>query len=102
MDTATFYMWLDKHFIPNLPPARPAVLLVDSKGAHIDPDKFKLAKRNDFFIYAVLKNATHLVLPAVVGLFGAMKQLWYKNVRHYSQQNPNSDITKKNFSSVVN
>ena len=100
MDTATFYMWLDKHFIPNLPPARPIVLLVDSAGAHIDLDTFELAKRNDVFIYALLKNATHLVQPADVGLFGAMKQSWYKNVRRYSQQNPNTDITKKNFSSI--
>ncbi|XP_044183850.1 uncharacterized protein LOC122964359 [Acropora millepora] len=100
MDTATFYTWLEKHFIPNLPPARPVVLLVDSAGAHIDLDTFELAKRNDVFIYALLKNATHLVQPADVGLFGAMKQSWYKNVRRYSQQNPNTDITKKNFSSI--
>ena len=100
MDTATFYMWLDKHFIPNLPPARPVVLLVDNAGAHIDFDTFELAKRNDVFMYALLKNATHLVQPADVGLFGAMKQSWYKNVRRYSQQNRNTDITKKNFCSI--
>lgn len=100
MATATFYTWLEKHFIPNIPPARPVVLLIDSAEAHIDLDTFKLAKRNDVFIYALLKNATHLVQPADVGLFGAMKQSWYKNVRRYSQQNPNTDITKKNFSSI--
>lgn len=50
MDTVTFYVWLDKHFIPNLPPARPLVLFVDSAGAHIDLDTFQLANRNDVFI----------------------------------------------------
>ncbi len=100
MDTPSFYLWLDKHFIPNIPPARPVVLLVDSAEAHIDLDAFELAKKNGVFIYALLKNATHLVQPADVGLFGAMKQSWYKNVRRYSQQNPNTDITKKNFSSI--
>ncbi len=29
-----------------------------------------------------------------------MKQTWYKHVRIYNQQNPNTDITKKNFCSV--
>ena len=29
MDTQTFYMWFANHFLPNLPPARPVVLLID-------------------------------------------------------------------------
>lgn len=36
LDAATFYMWLATHFIPNIPSARPVVLLVDSADAHID------------------------------------------------------------------
>ena len=76
------------------------MLLVDSAGAHIDLDTFELAKRNDVFIYVLLKNAIHLFQPADSGLVGAMKQSWYKNVRRYSQQNPNTRITKKNFSYI--
>ena len=100
MDTPTFFMWFANHFIPQLPPRRPVVLLVDSHESHIDLDTFELAKKNDIHIFALLKNATHLVQPADVGLFGAMKQTWYKHVRAYSQQNPNTDITKKNFCSI--
>ena len=29
MDTQTFYMWFANHFLPNLPPARPVLLLID-------------------------------------------------------------------------
>ena len=97
MDTPSFYMWLANHFIPQLPPARPVVLLVDSHESHID---LELARKNGIHIYALLKNATHLVQPADVGLFGAMKQTWYKNARRHSQSNPNTDINKKNFCSV--
>ena len=100
MDTPTFYMWFANHFIPQLPPPRPVVLLVDSHESHIDLDSFELAKKNGIHIFALLKNATHLVQPADVGLFGAMKQTWYKNVRIYSQNSPNTDITKKNFCSI--
>ncbi|XP_068742122.1 uncharacterized protein [Montipora capricornis] len=100
MDAATFYMWLANHFIPNLPSPRPVVLLVDSADAHIDLQTFELAKENQVHIFALLKNATHLVQPADVGLFGSMKQTWYKNVRLFSKKHPNTDITKKNFCSV--
>lgn len=100
MDTATFYMWLANHFIPNIPPARPVVLLVDSADSHLDLDTFELANKNQIYIFALLKNATHLMQPADVGLFGSMKQSWYKNVRRFTQKNPNTDITKKNFCAV--
>ena len=100
MDTPTFFMWFANHFIPQLPPRRPVVLLVDSHESHIDLDTFELAKNNNIHIFALLKNATHLVQPADVGLFGAMKQTWYKHVRTYTQQNPNTDISKKNFCSI--
>lgn len=100
MDAATFYMWLANHFKPNLPSPRPVVLLVDSADAHIDLQTFELAKENQVHISALLKNATHLVQPADVGLFGSMKQTWYKNVRLFSKKHPNTDITKKNFCSV--
>jgi len=100
MTTPTFYMWLANHFIPNIPLARPVVLLIDSAECHLDIETFELAKENYVYIYALLKNATHLVQPADVGLFAAMKQSWYKHVRKYSQANPNTDINKKNFSSI--
>lgn len=47
-----------------------------------------------------LKNATHLVQPAGVGLFSSMKQTWHETVRRFSQKHCNMHITKKNFCSV--
>ena len=41
-----------------------------------------------------------MLQPADVGLFGPLKQAWYKTVRRFTQQNPNTDIAKKNFSLV--
>ena len=61
MDAPMFYLWLANHFIPHLPPVRPVVLLVDSTEAHIDFHTFDLAKNNNIFIFALLKNATHLL-----------------------------------------
>ena len=70
MDTQTFYMWFANHFIPNLPPARPLVLLIDSHDSHLDLETFQLAQKNGICLYSLLKNASHLVQPADVGLFG--------------------------------
>ena len=65
-------IWM--RFIPHLPPARPVVLLVDSAEAHIDLHTFELAKKNNIYVFAQLKNFTHLLQPADVGLFGPLKQ----------------------------
>ena len=76
MDTQTFYMWFTNHFILNLPPARPVVLLIGSHDSHLHLGTFQLAQKNGICLYALFKNATHLVQPADVGLFGPMKKSW--------------------------
>ena len=86
MDTQTFYMWFANYFIPNLPPARPVVLLIDGHDSHLDPETFQLAQKNVICLYALLKNATHFVQPTDVGLFGPLKKSWYKSVREFSQR----------------
>ena len=91
---------LANHFIPNLPSARLIVLLVDSADTHADLQTFELEKANQVHMFALLKNATHLVQPAKVGVFGSMKQTWYKTVRQFSNKHTNTDITKKTFWSV--
>ena len=100
MDTSTFYMRFANHFIPNLPPARPVVLLVDGHDSHLNLELFQQAEKNGIYLYSLLQNATHLVQPADVGLFGPLKKSWYKEVRLFAQRNPNTDINKKNFCSV--
>ena len=100
MDMSTFYMWFANHFIPNLPPARPVVLLVDGHDSHLNLELFQLAEKNGIYLYSLLQNATHLIQPADVGLFGPLKKSWYKEVRLFTQRNPNKDINKKNFCSV--
>ena len=41
MDTSTFYVWqFANHFIQNLPPARPVVLLVDGHDSHLNLELF--------------------------------------------------------------
>ena len=44
--TESGYMWFANHFIPNLPPARPVVLLVDGHDSHRNLELFQLAEKN--------------------------------------------------------
>ena len=81
MDTKTFRMWFANHFIPNLPPARLVVLLIDGHNSHLHLNTFQLAEKNQVYMYSVLKNAIHLVQPDDVGLFSIMKKSWYSSVR---------------------
>jgi hypothetical protein len=53
MDASAFYLWLDDHFIPNIPPRRPVVLLVDSHHSNINPEAFELAKKCCIEIFGV-------------------------------------------------
>lgn len=61
MNAPTFYLWLANHFIPHLSRTRPVVFLVDSPEAHVDLHTFAFAEKNNIFIFALLKNATHLL-----------------------------------------
>ncbi len=58
-----FYMWFANHFIANLPPARPVVLLIDGHDSHLDLHTFQLTENNHVYRFSLLKNATHLVQP---------------------------------------
>ncbi|CAB3996954.1 tigger transposable element-derived 6-like [Paramuricea clavata] len=49
MNTETFYMWLANHFIPNLPPKRPVLLLVDSHDSHLHLATFELAEKKSMW-----------------------------------------------------
>ena len=51
MDTSTFYVWFANHFIQNLPPARPAVLLVDVHDSHLNLELFQVAEKNGIYLY---------------------------------------------------
>ena len=50
MDTETFYMWLANHFISNLPPTRPVILLIDGHDSHLDLNTLQLPEKNQVYM----------------------------------------------------
>ena len=78
-----------------MPPARPVVLLVDRHDSHLNLELFQLAEKNGIYLCSLLQNATHLVQPADVGLFGPMKKSWYKAVRLLLMKHHKHDKTSE-------
>ncbi|XP_028399448.1 uncharacterized protein LOC114522874 [Dendronephthya gigantea] len=93
MDDSALYIWFEDHFIPNLPPERPIVLLIES--GTTDMDVIEVAEKNEIKIY---ENTNCLATEDSFSC--ALKETWSKRIIKYSKTNPNTDITKKNFCSV--
>jgi hypothetical protein len=100
MTSDAFLTWLSQHFIPNLPPSRPQVLIIDSAGPHIDIRTFRHAKDNGIEIYRLPRNSTHLLQPLDNGVFGTVKSEWYASVRDFVRRFPSKKVTKETFCSV--
>lgn len=55
----------------------PIVLFVDGHKSHVSEEVALYCRANDVILYALLANSTHLLQPLDVGIFGALKKLWY-------------------------
>lgn len=97
MDTPPFFMRFANNFIPNFPPAKPVLLHIDGHKSHLNLEFFQLAEKHKICLYSSLQNATHLLQPNDIALFGPLKKIGYKEVQNFPQRNPNTKITKKTF-----
>ena len=50
------------------------VLLGDNLASHITPEVIRAAQQNDVYFYTLPPNATHLMQPLDVSLFGPIKR----------------------------
>lgn len=96
MDATTFQKFLD-HFHLYAGTDRPVVLLIDSVSSHISMSAFELASQRGIELYRIVPNATHLMQPLDVGVFGPLKQRWHQVVRTHTRNSPGTPISKENF-----
>ena len=96
MNFETFEKCLD-HFSKHVITEKPVVLLIDSVGSHINRSIFAKALANGIELYRIVPNATHLMQPLDVGVFGPLKKQWYSTVRKHNRENPGVVINKINF-----
>lgn len=96
MDSSTFEKFLD-HFHLYAGTDRPVVLLIDSVSSHISMSAFEQASNKGIELYRLVPNATHLMQPLDVGVFGPLKQRWHQVVRAHTRSSPDAPIGKHNF-----
>ena len=96
MDAPTFEKFLD-HFHKYAGEERPVLLLIDSVSSHISSEAFELACSRGIELYRIVVNATHLMQPLDVGVFGPLKQRWHQVVRTHTRNSPGTPISKENF-----
>ena len=77
----------------------PIVLLIESMhiGSHIYMESFSCAKELRIEIYRLVRNATHVIQPLDVGVYGHLKKTWYTHLRVHSRQHPDDMVKKQNF-----
>ena len=100
METSQFYAWLTNHFVKNIPPIRPAVLLLDGHSSHIDYYVVQFCADNNILLFCLPPHSSHTVQPADRGFFGSFKSNFAKEVASFSVQYPGVSITKRAFPSI--
>ena len=99
-DMELFKHWMTDHFIPNIPPARPVMLLLDGHSSHYEPDTIKLAVQEGIIVFCLPPHTTHISQPLDISFFRPLKVYWYDTCRKYIHDHPGRVITKYQFSSL--
>lgn len=86
-----FYDWLVQNEIQ-----LPVILFLDGHKSHINQEMFEFCREKRIIIYCLYPNATHILQPCDVAIFGPLKKSWRKVVRK-NKQSSTSSITKQNF-----
>ena len=87
-------------FIPNIPPARPVMLLLDGHSSHYEPDTISFAAAQGVIVLCLPPHTTHVSQPLDVSFFKPLKSYWSDACHHYMQENPGRVVTKYQFSSL--
>ncbi len=97
-DQELFFHWMSELFIPNIPPTRPVLLLVDGHSSHYEPDTIRMPAEEGIVIFCLPPHTTHLSQPLDVSFFGPLKRYWSSACHTYMQENPGRVVTKFTFS----
>ena len=101
IDTELFELWFKQHFLPNAPPIRPLLLIMDGHSTHYQPNVIRLAAAEQILLFCLPPNTTHLTQPMDKGCFGALKQSWKKQCHDFVTGNPGKVVTRYEFSRLL-
>ena len=73
IDQELFHHWLDEHFLSNVTPHRPLLLLLDGHSSNFEPTCIEYARKKGVIIFCLHPHTTHECQPLDVSFFGALK-----------------------------
>ena len=100
INTEQFYGWVANHFIPNIPPARPVILLIDGHSSHIDLHTSKLCRDNDIHLFRLPPHTSHVIQPCDKYFFASFKKNWINEVSDFGILHPGVNVTKRTFGGI--
>ena len=100
MDTFNFYGWFTNHFLNNIPPKRPVVLILDGHSSHVDLSLFEYAASQGVILFKLPPHTSHVLQPCYRGYFKCIEKCWILELAIWAFENPGAFVTKRNFGFV--
>lgn len=104
MTSKVFYGFIANTFVPYLKQENvkfPVLLVIDGHKSHINQEVSKLCSDSGIILYALYPNATHIIQPADVSVFGPMKSSWKKVVSEWRLKTGHRHVTKALFAPLM-
>lgn len=99
MTSELFLQWFEI-FLNNIPPVRPALLILDGHVSHVSVDFVEMAKKNDVHLLVLPPHTTHIWQPLDVGVFKSLKDKFKEQVRLRMRRCRRRGIKKYDFGKV--
>ena len=98
IDQELFSLWFEKLFIPNIPPQRPVMLMLDGHKSRYTPEAISRAAASGIIIFCIPPNMTHKAQPLDVSFFAPLKQYWSSVCHTFMVNNPGAVVTRRQCS----
>ncbi len=100
IDSELFEMWFTNHFLINIPPIRPILLIMDGHSTHYQPNIIRLAAVEKVILFCLPPNTTHLTQPLDKGCFSSLKYSWRRTCQKFLSEHPGRVVTRYDFSRI--
>lgn len=100
MKSEDFYDYFAVHFLPwvkrnNIP--LPVIVFVDGHTSHLSLPLSEFCNQNQIILVALCPNATHILQPMDVGIFGPLKRKWVESRDKWTMENQSTTFGKTDF-----
>ena len=100
IDSSLYINFIEKLFIPNIPPQRPVILIQDNHASHLSLPLIELCRANDIILLNLPPHTTHILQP-LDQLFDTLKSAFTNIARTASLLRENLIISKTKFTPVL-